>query len=347
MICFVAFDKTRDEFIGDRFLNENTRRAGADLALIEGKQRRSFEAFVKEIVVGIHHAFKEDIRRFAAKLKRDRDQILRSVLHDQASGRRLAGKRDLGDPRAGRERFAGLDAEAVDDIDDAFWQQIADQLHQDHDGRRCLLGRFDNDAVAGGKCRCDLPRSHQHREIPRNDLADDAERFADNDRKRVLIKLDALTFFGTDDARKIAKMIDRQRHIGGHRLADRLAVVPRLGTGEQFEILLHAVGDLEQDIASLGRRGFAPGFKRRVGRVEGRLDVGLVRPGDLCKRPAVDRRNTVKILAALRCDPFAADVVFVLFFEFWDVVRLFCCVHNASCQNNKSLNPSSRVRYIS
>ena len=80
-------------------------------------------------------------------------------------------------------------------------------------------------------------------------------------------------------------MVDRQRHIGRHRLPDRLAVVPRLGTGEQFEILLHSVGDLEQDVASLGRRSIAPGLERRMCRIERRFDVCLVRTGDLCKRP--------------------------------------------------------------
>jgi hypothetical protein len=35
------------------------------------------------------------------------------------------------------------------------------------------------------------------------------------------------------------------------RLADRLAVVDRLGVGQQFQVGFDAVGDLEQDVAAL------------------------------------------------------------------------------------------------
>jgi hypothetical protein len=42
-----------------------------------------------------------------------------------------------------------------------------------------LLGRFYDGAVACCECRSDLPRSHQQREIPGDDLRDNAERFAD------------------------------------------------------------------------------------------------------------------------------------------------------------------------
>ena len=55
------------------------------------------------------------------------------VLHDQAAGRRLAGEGDLGDALVRGERLAGFDAEAVDDVEHAGRQQVADQVHQHHD----------------------------------------------------------------------------------------------------------------------------------------------------------------------------------------------------------------------
>ena len=107
-----------------------------------------------------------------------------------------------------------------------------------------LLGRFDDRAVSGRESRRDLPCRHQDRKIPRNDLCDHAESFFDIDGQGVAVELGRIAFLGADGAGEIAKMIDRQRNIGERRFADRLAVVPCLGTGEQFQILLHAVGDL-------------------------------------------------------------------------------------------------------
>ena len=52
------------------------------------------------------------------------------VLHDQPAGRGLAGEGDLGDAAARGERLAGLEAEAVDDVEHARGQQVADQLHR-------------------------------------------------------------------------------------------------------------------------------------------------------------------------------------------------------------------------
>ena len=79
----------------------------------------------------------------------------------------------------GGERLAGLDAEAVDDVEHARRQQVADQLHQQHDRGRGLLGRLEHDGVAGGERRGELPGGHQDREVPRDDLADDAERLVE------------------------------------------------------------------------------------------------------------------------------------------------------------------------
>jgi hypothetical protein len=46
-------------------------------------------------------------------------------------------------------------------------------------------------------------------------------------------------------------MVDGQRHVRGQRLADRLAVVPGLGDGEQFQVVLDRVGDLVQDVRAI------------------------------------------------------------------------------------------------
>ena len=53
---------------------------------------------------------------------------------------------------------------------------VADQIHHHHDRHRRLLGRLEHHAVAGGERWRKLPRRHQDGEVPRDNLADDAER---------------------------------------------------------------------------------------------------------------------------------------------------------------------------
>ena len=45
-------------------------------------------------------------------------------------------------------------------------------------GKRSLLGRLEHDAIARGQRGAEFPSRHQQREIPRNDLPDDADRLA-------------------------------------------------------------------------------------------------------------------------------------------------------------------------
>ncbi len=113
--------------------------------------------------------------------------------------------------------------------------------------------------VAGGEGRCELPGRHQDREVPRDDLADDAERLVEVVGDGVVVDLaTAMPSCARMRAREVAEVVDRQRDVGGHRLADRLAVVPRLGDREQLEVLLHPVGDLVQDDRALVDRLVLP-----------------------------------------------------------------------------------------
>jgi len=163
-------------------------------------------------------------------------------LHDQAAGGGLAGEGDLGDALVLSERLASFHAEAVDHVEHAWRQHIADNVHQHHDAHRRLLGRLQHHAVAGRQRRGNLPRRHQDREVPRDDLADHAERLVIVIGDRVLVDLRQRSFLGTDAGREIAEMIDGEGYIGEGGLADRLAVVDGLDRSEHLEVLLHAVG---------------------------------------------------------------------------------------------------------
>ena len=152
---------------------------------------------------------------------------------------------------------------------------------------------------------------HQDREVPRNDLADDAERLMEVIGDRVVVDLAERTFLRADRAGEIAEMVDRQRDVGGGRLADRLAVVPGLGEREHLQIRLHPVGDLVEDLRPLGRARSAPGVLGGVRGVERGLDVGASERAISQTGWPVIGETLSKYLPALRRAPLAADVVVV------------------------------------
>ena len=85
------------------------------------------------------------------------------------------GERDLVDIGMIDERAAGF-AGAGDDVNDAIGQfgflENFGEMHRGDGGR---LRRLQDTGVSAGKCGRELPRRHQQRKIPGNDLAGDAE----------------------------------------------------------------------------------------------------------------------------------------------------------------------------
>ena len=180
-----------------------------------------------------------------------------------------------------------------------------------HDPHRRLLGRLQHDAVAGGERRRHLPGRHQQREVPRDDLADDAERLMEMVGVGGVVDLADRPFLGADAAGEVAEVVDGERQVGGRRLADRLAVVERLDHRQHRQPLLHAVGDLVENARALGGRCLGPGVLGGMRGIERLLDVLGGRAGDLAQRPAGHRRQVREVLAAHRRHPFAADEVVV------------------------------------
>ena len=93
-------------------------------------------------------------------------------LHDQLADLGRAGERDLVHVRVRGQRGAGGLAEAGDDVDHAVGDAgLGDQLGQPQRGQRRLLGGLEHHGAAGRQRRAELPRRHQQREVPRDDLA--------------------------------------------------------------------------------------------------------------------------------------------------------------------------------
>jgi hypothetical protein len=126
---------------------------------------------------------------------------------------------------------------------------------------------FSTTVLPAAERRRDLPGQHQQREVPGNDLADDADRRQPRE----------LAVAQLRPARVVVEVARDERDVDVARLADRLAVVERLEHREQARVLLH----LARDRVEVGARARAPAARSRRGRL-------CARP----RRPRPPRRAT-------------------------------------------------------
>ncbi len=303
------------EVVVDRLFYQRAGRAGAHFALVEECQHQAFGGLFDERRLSLHDVGEEDVRRLAAQFDGGRNNVLGRRVHDVRAHRRGAGEGDLGDAFAGGQGFAGFFAETVHHVQHAWRQQVADQLHQHADAQRGLFSGFEHHAVTGGQGRRQFPRGHQQWEVPRDDLADHAQRFVEVVRRGQFVDLGAGAFLGADATGEVAEVVSGQRDVGVEGFPHGLAVVPGFGDGQQFEVLFDAVGNFQQHQRTVLSRGLAPGICGGMGGVEGFVDVFGSGAREFGDGLAVDRRGVGEVVAIHRRNEFAADVVTVLGLE--------------------------------
>ena len=277
--------------------------------MVEIDRVRGADGGLVEIGVG-----EDDVRRLAAELERYALQVARARrLHDEVADLGRAGKRDLVDVGVRRDRGTGGLTQAGHDVDHAGWNaDFGDELPETQRRERRLLGRLQHHRVAARERDAELPRRHQQREVPRDDLADDADGLAAGvaehplagDRHRDRLALDLRRPPGV-----VAELVDHERDVGDARDRDRLAVVERLELRELLAVRLDEVGELPEHPAALRRRRARPGsaLERLPRGADGAIDVLLVAGGNLRER--LFRRGIVgrECLAGRRFHPLAVD----------------------------------------
>ncbi len=172
---FRAGLQTLDERVEDRTLNVDALGAEADLSAIgEARAHHALDRLV-EIGVGEHER-----GILAAEFERHLPDAERRLAHDRLARAGLAGEGDAVDERMLGEELAGrVGPEAMNDVVDAF--RDAGRIHhlaEQGRGERRLLGRLDDDRVAAGERRTDLPGHQKKREVPRRDHRDHALGFS-------------------------------------------------------------------------------------------------------------------------------------------------------------------------
>ena len=211
------------------------------------------------------------------------------------------------------DRRAGRLADAGDDVDDARRQAgLGEARGEREHGQRRLLGRLEHDRAAGADRRRELPRRHQQRVVPRDDLAGDADRLAQREAHRVVGHRQDVA---VNLRRQAAVVLEAGRDVGDVELGldDRLAAVARLELGQLVGAVADDLRELEEDAAAVLRRRVLPRtlVERGARGVHGAIDVGGRRVGhardDLGRR----RIDDVDRGGRLRRDEFAVDVKLV------------------------------------
>ena len=174
---------------------------------------------------------------------------------------------------------------------------------------------FSTTVLPGGERRRDLPREHQQREVPRDDLAGDAERPRPAVRERVLELV--------GPARVVEEVRGRERQVDVARLLDRLAAVQRLEHRELARALLEDARDPEEVLRALAPGQRRPARRTPRARRRPRARRPRARPGATSASGSSSRgRDRREALAGARLDPLAADEEAVALAQRDDVARL-------------------------
>src|ERR1019366_695957 len=163
-----------DELIVHVALHEDSRTRATDLARVEEYSHHRgrhglFQVRIRE----------DDVGGFTAQFERDALKITGGGFKDKLTDLGRTGESDLVDTGMLCDRATRARSEAGDDIDHALGKAgLEDQLSQAKRSQRGLLRRLEDYRVATRERRAELPRRHQQRKIPRNNLTAYSHRLA-------------------------------------------------------------------------------------------------------------------------------------------------------------------------
>ena len=138
----------------------------------------------------------DDVRALSSEFQGHILQVaLRSVLLDLPANDRRTSERDLIDIHVLRDRSTGSLSVAIDDVYDTRWEaSLVEELCDAKSRERRELRWLEDDGVSGRECGAKLPGEHEEREIPGNDLPDDANTLVPRVRELGLRGLNASTY---------------------------------------------------------------------------------------------------------------------------------------------------------
>ena len=215
------------------------------------------------------------------------------------------------DRRALGEGPADPLARAEDEVADTGRQaRLLDEAHEVDRSEWRQLGGLEDERVAGGEGRRDLPGDLQERVVPRSDEGADADRLVDDPAQcagRAGGHQPAGVLVGETGV--VAEDADRILDVVAP-LAESLAGVARLLAGDLLEVTLEQVGDTVEEQPTLrgGRGRPRPMVEGVTSGRDGPLDVAVVGDVDARQGATVERGDDHARLTGRTGRPAAVDV---------------------------------------
>jgi hypothetical protein len=221
--------------------------------------------------------------------------------------RRGADKADGADIGIVQDRV-DRDLVAVHDVEDPGRETCFDhQFSQSHGHTRVAFGRFQDECVAAGDRRGELPHRNHCREVERRDSGDDTERLP----HRVEIDTGPGTFriFALHQLRDAASKFDDLKPALdiAASIADGLAMLAREQVGELVIFLLDQLHELEHYAGATLRIGRRPGRLRGLRILDRGTHLGGGGEGDLADHLAGHRLEHVACASGYALYLLSAD----------------------------------------
>mmetsp|Transcript_22535 Transcript_22535/g.36541 ORF Transcript_22535/g.36541 Transcript_22535/m.36541 type:complete len:378 (+) Transcript_22535:9097-10230(+) len=144
-------------------------------------------------------------------------------------------------------------------------------------GERCVFCGLQDDGVAHGQRGGDFPGQHEQGEVPRDDLAADAQSLA----------VGQFSLHQLGHASVVVKVTLGQRHVDIAGLADGFAIVQRFENREQATVFLQKACNGIKDARAGVAAGFGPFWLGGTGGFDGDVDIRLGGLGQGCERLAI------------------------------------------------------------
>ncbi len=171
--------------------------------------------------------------------------------------------------------LSGFAAGAGDDVDHAVGQaRVLGRLREHQGGERGELGGLEDDGVARGDRREDLPGGHLERIVPGRDRADDPDGLTAYVRGVVARVLGGrLPLEVPGGAREKGGVVDGSRYVELRGQLDRLAALEGLGVREVLRLLGQDGRQPVQGVRALAGGGAGPAREGPLGGGDGLVDV--------------------------------------------------------------------------
>mmetsp|Transcript_1407 Transcript_1407/g.2862 ORF Transcript_1407/g.2862 Transcript_1407/m.2862 type:complete len:259 (-) Transcript_1407:68-844(-) len=170
-------------------------------------------------------------------------------------------------------------APARENVDHALREsRLPDQVTHHCSSHGGLLGGLQDRCASCGHCGSNLPGEHRQRKIPRNDLANNADRLVTSERKvfvRVHSQRDGFPLDLICPPCVVSENIGHQWNVDVSGDVSGFSVVSGFDICQLVCVLHHQVGEAVEAVASEGRVGATPAVERLVGSLHGSVDVCL------------------------------------------------------------------------